>query len=204
MAAEGPSLTEWHLTWKCRQSKGVSLNSSIWKNLHPQTPISACWMFMKIKEWMWTQWGSGWWCFSSGNSDVRDKLHSGKPYRLLQAWHAGSRSSQAKNVELAVVIVLEKIVFCSWEFVLSVLLCSLYFGVSMGINRRHYFQRNLHILRLHVAILCDIWKKNTTSLKVQVPLVILYCNFTLTVSLCSYSTQSSYMTIWSQIQVLVI
>jgi len=42
------SLTEWHLTWKCLWSKGVSPNSSMRENM---APIDACWMFMVTKQW---------------------------------------------------------------------------------------------------------------------------------------------------------
>ena len=32
----------------------------LWKKRHPLTFISACWMLMKIKQWVWAQCGSGW------------------------------------------------------------------------------------------------------------------------------------------------
>ena len=35
------SLTKWRLTWKCLWSKGVSLNSSMWKKWHPLALIYA-------------------------------------------------------------------------------------------------------------------------------------------------------------------
>jgi len=57
-------LTEWHLTWKCIWSKGMGLNSSMHKKLHPLISISACWMFLETKHWMWAQWGDAW-CFST-------------------------------------------------------------------------------------------------------------------------------------------
>ena len=58
------SLTEWCLTWKHRWSKGVELNSSMWKKKHPLTLIDICWTFMETKQWVWAQWGGGW-CFSA-------------------------------------------------------------------------------------------------------------------------------------------
>ena len=58
------SLTKWHLIWECRWSKGVSLNSSMWKKWHPLTFIDACWTFVETKQWMWAQWGGGW-CVST-------------------------------------------------------------------------------------------------------------------------------------------
>jgi len=54
MAAEG-SLTKWCLTWKCGSSKGVSLNSSMWKKWHPLTFTDTCWMFMETTQWMWAK-----------------------------------------------------------------------------------------------------------------------------------------------------
>jgi len=54
------SLTQWCLTWKCRWSKGVPLNSSMWKKWHPLPSINTCWMFIAIKQWMYAQWGSEW------------------------------------------------------------------------------------------------------------------------------------------------
>jgi len=58
------ALTQWHLTWKCIWSKGVALNSSMWKTSLPLSFIDACWMFMEIKQWKWAHRGSGW-CLSA-------------------------------------------------------------------------------------------------------------------------------------------
>ena len=58
------NLTKWCQTWKDVLSKGVSLNSSMWKKWHPLTFINACWAFIEIKQWVWAQWGSGW-CISA-------------------------------------------------------------------------------------------------------------------------------------------
>ena len=63
------SLTKWHLTWKCQQSKGLSLNSSMQKKWHPLTFVNVCWIFMETKQWMWAQWGSGW-CVSAVTTTV--------------------------------------------------------------------------------------------------------------------------------------
>ena len=54
------SLTQQLLTWKCIWSKGVSLNSSVWKKMHSWTFIDTCWMFTKTSQWMWAQSGGGW------------------------------------------------------------------------------------------------------------------------------------------------
>ena len=58
------SLTKWRLTWKCMGRNGVSLNSSMWKTWHSLAFTDACWMFLKTKQWIWAQWGSGW-CISA-------------------------------------------------------------------------------------------------------------------------------------------
>ena len=42
------------------EAKGVTLNSSTKKKMHPLTFTDACWMFMETKQWMWAQWGGGW------------------------------------------------------------------------------------------------------------------------------------------------
>ena len=44
------SLTKWGLMWKCGWSKGVSLNSSMWKKCHPLTSVSACSTLLKTKQ----------------------------------------------------------------------------------------------------------------------------------------------------------
>ncbi|MEQ5182891.1 hypothetical protein ABN229_17980 [Proteus terrae] len=46
------ALTEWRLTWECVWSEGVSMSSSVWKELHPLTFIDAFWMFTETKLWM--------------------------------------------------------------------------------------------------------------------------------------------------------
>ena len=64
------SPTEWHLTWKCRWSKGVKMNFSMWKKRHPLTftdtgehlwgPNSGCEHSEAMLE-----------CYSSGDNDSR-------------------------------------------------------------------------------------------------------------------------------------
>ena len=58
------SLTKWCLTWKCRWSKGVELNSSTWKNHTYWQFIDICWMFLEPKQWARARWDSGL-CISS-------------------------------------------------------------------------------------------------------------------------------------------
>ena len=64
------SLTKWRLTWKCIWSKGVELNSSIWKKWHPLAFTDACWTFIEIKQWMWAQCGGG--CAFQKTSHIPD------------------------------------------------------------------------------------------------------------------------------------
>ena len=54
------SLTRWHLSCRCWWSKGVSLNSSVWKKWHPLSFINSWWKFVEIRQWVLTQWGSEW------------------------------------------------------------------------------------------------------------------------------------------------
>ena len=86
------SLTNLCVTWQCTWSKGVSLNSSMWKKLHSLIFIDTRWMFMETKQWMWAQQGSGW-CVSAVASVTVGHLHW---CRFLGAWHAGSCSSLTK------------------------------------------------------------------------------------------------------------
>jgi len=86
------SLTECCLIWKCIWNKGVSLNSPLWKN-------SIHWHFLNVdgdqsvdvstvKQWVV--------CFSSSDSNAKDKPHSRWPNTFLWTWHAGSCSPLAK------------------------------------------------------------------------------------------------------------
>ena len=82
------SLTEWHLTWKCMWSKGVALNSSMWKKWHPLTVLDTCWTFTMTKQWMWSQWGSR--CFVSTVAMVT--VGHLQWCRWLWPWHTDSCS----------------------------------------------------------------------------------------------------------------
>ena len=65
------SLTQWHLTWKCRWSNSVEINSSLWKKWHPLAFIDAFGMFMETKQCMVVQWKMD--CMSNilmGNNDI--------------------------------------------------------------------------------------------------------------------------------------
>ena len=89
-----------------------------------------------------------WWAlhFSSDDSDMRDKPHSGQPCRFLQVQHACSCLSLVKMYRWWQRICW-KLVFYSWEFALlhRVIVLIVKVLVSVEINRRHYFQSNLCI-----------------------------------------------------------
>ena len=80
------------------------------------------------------------------SSDVKDKSHSRQLCRFLEGWHAGSCSRLAR-MHSKWWWLRCKTVFCSWEFVLSNSVIVLFASVvvSMEINTRHYFWRNLCI-----------------------------------------------------------
>ena len=56
------------------EAKGWNWIPQWGKKLYPLTFIDAWWMFVEAKQWMWAQWGSGWLCFSSGDSNSRSPL----------------------------------------------------------------------------------------------------------------------------------
>ena len=113
------SPTKWHLTWKCIWSKGVSLNSSTWKKLHP---LNFCLLFVCTHHCLLKVYGDQ-------TVDVRrvkvglpgqhflssDSHYSCEPVgylhwcRFLWAQHSGSCSSV--------------VIICSYQIVL---LCSFY------------------------------------------------------------------------------
>ena len=122
------SLTKGHLTWTYIWCKGVSLNYSMWEKLHSLTFIDACWTVMKIKKWMWAQWGSGW-CVSAvvtvvwNTSHVQDGcaqlVHHKMKYIFISSF---TRIGQWGWL-------CWKRVFCSWGFALSVsVICRSFHG----------------------------------------------------------------------------
>jgi len=74
--------------------------------------------------------------FSSGDGIVKDKLCSRQPCRFLQAWHS------------CWWWLCWEIVFFIWECILPSSFIVLFVSVvvSMEIDRRHYFQRELYII----------------------------------------------------------
>jgi len=64
------SLTQWCLSWKCIWCKSVKPNSSMQKKWHPLTFVSACWMFMETKQWVWV------WCVSAVATAMWNTSHA--------------------------------------------------------------------------------------------------------------------------------
>jgi len=99
------TLTKWCLTWKCIQSKGVSLNSPMWKKKKPLTNIHWCFLGVfgdqtvcvsTVRQWVVH--------FSSGNSD------SSSPPLVQIAVSTANRLLfiTDKNAQLMVVAILQK------------------------------------------------------------------------------------------------
>ena len=128
--------TEWCLTWECIWSKGVELNFSMWKDLQPLTFTDACWMFMDTKQWIWAQWGGGWWnAVEQWITSIGTDIYEHSTQTLVHRWWkcTATGGDCLKN--------------SSWEFALSnsVIVFLEYVVTSMGINGRCYFwcdQRN--------------------------------------------------------------
>ena len=73
------SLTKWCLTLKCLWSRGVSLNSSMWKKT-AYINIYQC--LLNAFGEQTVDFSTGRWmvCFSSGDTNVKDKPHSRQPH----------------------------------------------------------------------------------------------------------------------------
>jgi len=134
------SLTKWCLTWKCAWSRGVSLNSSMWKNgthWHSSTLAKVSGDqtvdMSSVKRWVVH--------FSSGESE---SLPLAQEFMNASCRHL---FISGKNVQLMVVTTWKKRLFCCWGFSLwnGVILIFVSVVVSMEINRRHDFQSNLYM-----------------------------------------------------------
>ena len=135
------SLTKWRLTWKCMWSRGVSLNSWMWKKWQLLTFINASWTFLEPKQWMWAQWGGGW-CVSAVATVTWKTNH------VLDGhadFHGCGSCSLLMKMRSEWWWLCWKVVFCSWGFALSNSVTVLFASVvvSMEINRRQYFWSNL-------------------------------------------------------------
>jgi len=94
------SLTKWRLTWEWRWSRDISLNSSMWKKLHPLTFIIARWMSMDTNQWMWAQWGNGcafqqWWQQSVRQAMFQTAMHSCH----IMKWRASQSVHPCESVD---------------------------------------------------------------------------------------------------------
>ena len=120
------SLTKWHLTWKYIWSKGVGLNSSMLKIAHPLTFTNDGCEHSEAVGGVFQQW------WQQITSTVAN---------FLQAQHADSCSPLVKMPSWWRWLCW-KLLFCSWEFVLSNSVIVLFVSVivSKEISKRHYFQ----------------------------------------------------------------
>ena len=139
------SLTEWCLTWKCIESKGVSLNSCMWgKKWHPL-----------MNQWASAQWAGGWYISAvvtvtwktSHVLDSHAYLWVWHYRRCVHSWQKGLANG-GDYVE----------VFCSWEFALSTIVTVLFVAVSMEINGRHYFWSSLCSWMYSHCFLCSQYR----------------------------------------------
>ena len=80
------SLTNWYLTWKCRWSKGVSLNFSMWKKMAP-TDIHQHLLNVYGDQTVNVSTVRGGWCVSAVAPVTVAHLHM---CRFSEVWHAGS------------------------------------------------------------------------------------------------------------------
>jgi len=111
------SLTKFCLTWKCVWSKDVPLNSLVQTKLLPLTSVELLLDFYgdqtahvsAVRRWVV--------CFSSGDSNMKDKPCSGQPCKFLECGmqvlvHLWQKCTANGGDYI------EK-VFCSWEVALS-------------------------------------------------------------------------------------
>ena len=131
------SLTKWRQSWKCVWSKGVSMNSSMWKKM---APTDIHWHLLNVyvnvstvREWVVS--------FSSGDSN-NGSAFAGTDYleygmqALVHLWWKRIASGDDCTEKCFVV---ENLFLRSSVIVIFVLVVA-----SMEINRRHYFWSNLH------------------------------------------------------------
>jgi len=129
------SLTKWCLTWKCAWSRGVSLNSSMWKNgTHWHSSTLA-----KVSgdQTVDMRTAGGGCCLSAVMTVTVGHLHW---CRFLWVQHMQALAHWwCKCIWKWLCW---KTVFCSWTFSLSNSAIVLFVVGFMEINRRHYFWSN--------------------------------------------------------------
>lgn len=141
MAAEG-GLTQWCLTRKCMWREGMSEKIA---------PINVCWCLVNVlwrpKSGCEHSEAVGGVSAATAVTSTGARFYKHNTQGLIHWWWMCINSTGSDCVE--------KIVFCSWEFALSssVVVHVVSAVVSMEINRRHYFQSNIHIFKNHCRVL---------------------------------------------------
>ena len=112
------SLTEWHPTWKCRWSKGMSLNFSIQKKWHQLTFINTFWAWMESKQWMRALWWWVYFCHGDSRSLLLVQIEMRTACKLL--FITGKHTADGGHYAEKQYFLVEHL------FYQTVLLCSLY------------------------------------------------------------------------------
>ena len=132
------SPTEWHPTWKCVGSKGVPLNSSVWKKM---ALVDSHWSLLNIygdQTWDVNAQGRLVVCFSSGNSGspLLVQIDSSAACMLL--------FTTGKNAPIPAVTIDKQYSVAENSLSNSILVLVLSVVFSVEIHTRHYFQSNQH------------------------------------------------------------
>jgi len=117
-------------------------SSSMWKKLCPLTCIDFCWTLVETKQWMWAQWGGGWYI----SAVVAAVMFHYCWCNFFWAQHVDSCSSLVK-MRNKWWWLHWKVVLWSWELALSnsVFVYFVSVLVAIEINRRHCFRSDLRI-----------------------------------------------------------
>ena len=129
------SLTQWCLTWECRWSRGVELNSSMWRKWYQLTFVDTCWAQTADVNTV------RWWVVRF-SCDIQV---------TLQVLFTQLAHHKMKSISISSSPWVDwwwwlcwKTGVCSWESVLSNSVIVLFVVVSMEINGKHYFRIDLH------------------------------------------------------------
>ena len=163
MAIEVEPFHQYFITFCCHMtdgSRGVVWQNDIWcgsmdeakvRNWIPPcrkiTSTDIHWQFLNVSGDQAVdvstvrQWVMG---YSGSNSNMNDKPQSSLPCGFVGAWYSVCFSSLAKMHSWEWWLFWQ-ILFCTWEFALSNSVIVLFVDVvvSMEINRRHFFWRDL-------------------------------------------------------------
>jgi len=126
----------WNDVWH-----GNAWEAKVWHWIppHGKNGLTACWPFMKTKQWLWAQWSGGCCVWEVVIETVGHlqwvQVFESEAYRLFVI--------TGRNASLMVVAMLI-IAFCSWEFsIWNSVVIFVSVVVSMEFNRRHYFWNGL-------------------------------------------------------------